>query len=1137
MFARCFAKALLPLFLGVSLSFAQQITGSVTGNVADPAGAVVGAAELRLTNTGTGAVATSASDESGDFKFLLLPPGTYSLQVTKPGFKSFVRDGIVVEVERSVAIPITLQMGQVTETVEVQAATPLLDPNTSSLGTVMETKKVEDLPLNGRNPIGLANLIPTVRGIGYFGGQVLSSWRLAAVSIGGGQPLSNGFLVDGIANDKMVDSGPMTFLTVDQTEEFKVQTNGMSAEFGRTSGGVISMISKSGTNNFHGSLFEFLRNDKLNANDFFANRAGRPITPDKVNQFGGTVGGPILRNRLFFFANYEGYRERSSGLETINSPTTLQRAGDFSKTTTSSGQLITIYDPLTTRPDPSNPGKFVRDAFPGNIIPSSRINSIASNILKYYPNPNLPGNAANLFLTSPTPINKDYGSGRLDYILSATQRISGRYTVDDLDWQFANYFNNIADVDGRKILIPRKSAFVGYTNSLSPTLLFDARIGFNHQIEQYNTPSQGFDFTQLGLPSQLLQQSQAAPGAKQGIFPRLTVTDLTTFGGTNAAANHTNTGSISPTLTKILGAQTLKFGYEYRLYQRNEFTLNTPIGAYTFNRLFTQGPNPDVSSATSGYSVASLLLGYPASATAGINTASAITLKYNAGFVQDDWKVRRRLTLNLGLRWDKDGSPTERHNIYENFDPTLASPLKVPGLSLKGGVSYVGINGRDRGFVASSNTNFQPRFGFAYQLNDKTVLRGGYGISFVPTTQGAYTGSQLGFSSVTPMVTSNDGGHTPADTLSNPYPNGLIAPTGTSLGALTGVGTGLTGQLFNVNRGYSEQWNFTWQYQPFQNWLFEVAYVGNRGVHLFMQSQNIDMTAENNLALGAGLGQLVNNPFYGTITSGPLAAKQITLQQALLPYPQYTSVINPISYLGASSYHALTVKVEKRFSGGFSILGAYSKTKLLDLGDNLTQVRPGAITGTTVQDWNNLSAEWSKSLYDVPQRLVITTLWEIPFGKTGSTLYRWVAGGWQLNAISTIQSGLSIPLSATIQGGGNRPNVVAGVSDKASQQSLTSWFNTAAFTAPAPYTYGNVGRTLPDVLTDGLFNLDFSLFKNFQFLERYKLQFRAEAFNITNTPTFDAPGGVYGTPTFGVVTATAFFPKPRVIQFGLKFEF
>src|SRR4051794_33432392 len=749
---RGFAVFTIVLFLLMPYARAQQVMGSVTGTVTDPAGAAVDGAMGKLTNVGTGAVQSATTDHEGNFRFLLLPPGLYSLNVTASGFKSVIRDGLVVELDRSLAVPISMQMGQVSETVEVSGESPLLEPNSASLGTVMQTRQVEELPLNGRNPMGLANLIPTVKGIGYFGGQVLSSWRLAAVTIGGGEPLTNGFLVDGIANDKMVDSGPMIFLTIDATEELKVQTNGMSAEFGRTGGGVISMITKSGTNAFHGSLFEFLKNNKLNANDFFANRAGKPVAPYKVNQFGGTIGGPIVRNKLFFFFNYEGYRERSSSIETITSPTTAQRNGDFSGLTTSSGALIQIYDPNTTRPDPNNPGRFIRDPFPGNIIPPNRINQVGANILKYYPAPNLPGLGANLFLQSPVPINKDAETIRIDYNLSPTRRIAGRYMEDRLDWGFANFFNNIADVDGRAIKIPRYGAYLSYTDSLSPSLLLDARVGFGHQVEGYNTPSQGFDITQLGFPASLLQQSQNAAGAKQGVFPRLSVSDLTTFGGTNASANHTNTASASGSVTKIYGQQTWKFGYEFRLYQRNDFGINYPIGNYSFNRQFTQGPNPDVASATSGYSVASLLLGVPASASAGISAADTVTLKYNALFFQDDWKVNRKLTLNLGVRWDKDGSPTDRYNIFANFDPGIASPLKVPGLNLNGGLVYPGVSGRSRSLIASSNKDFQPRLGLAYQINDKTVIRTAYGITFVPSTQGIYSGSALGFSSLTSMV-------------------------------------------------------------------------------------------------------------------------------------------------------------------------------------------------------------------------------------------------------------------------------------------------------------------------------------------------------------------------------------------------
>ncbi|MGH9666285.1 MAG: carboxypeptidase regulatory-like domain-containing protein, partial [Bryobacteraceae bacterium] len=325
-----------------------MITGSVTGTVRDSSGAVVTQAKLQLVNSGTGIVHSAASDASGDFRFLLLPVGTYSLKASATGFKTFLRDGIIVEADRSLGVPVTLDVGAVTETVEVQAGTPLLDPNTSSMGTVMDQKKVQDLPLNGRNPMGLANLIPTVRGIGGFGGLATSTWGMSAVAIAGGSVLGNAYLVDGVANDKMIDGGASTQLPVEATEEFKVQTNNMSAEFGRTSGGIISVISKSGTNQFHGSLFEYLRNSSVAANEFFANKSGVARLPLNLNQFGGAVGGPIKKDRLFFFVDYEGVRQRQTLDETITSPTVPQRAGDFSNTRAANGSLITIYDPLTT---------------------------------------------------------------------------------------------------------------------------------------------------------------------------------------------------------------------------------------------------------------------------------------------------------------------------------------------------------------------------------------------------------------------------------------------------------------------------------------------------------------------------------------------------------------------------------------------------------------------------------------------------------------------------------------------------------------------------------------------------------------------------------------------------------------------
>jgi len=1130
-------KLIFAALLCALSAFSQQVTGTVTGTVTDTSGAAIAGVEVRISNTQTGLSRSAKSEEDGGFRFLLLQPGIYSLDATQAGFKAVRRDGIVVEADRSLAVPLRLEVGAVTEVVEVTAGAPLLEPNTSALGTVMDSRKVGELPLNGRNPLGLANLIPTVRGIGFFGGQVLSSHRLAAISIGGGPPLGNGFLVDGIASEKITVAGTQTFLSIDSTQEFKVLTNAMSAEFGRTAGGIVSLVSKSGTNEFHGNLFEFLRNDNLNANDFFANRAGRAVAPLAYNQFGGTLGGPVKKNKIFFFSNYEAFFERRTTQSLITTPTAQQRTGDFSDTRTANGALIAIFDPFTTRANPA--GGFIRDAFPGNIIPANRIDTVGRNAITYFPPANLPGaantRAQNAFLQGPGPIDRHAITAKGDWNISANRRISGRYTWDDLKWKFASVWNTPAEPDGRYVLIPRNSASVNYNETFTPTLLLEARTGFNRENENFFTPSEGFDITTLGMPAAFKQQTYIGRGADTGRFPTLNVGDAANTGGIASRGGPSHTTLSSAAITKISGTHTIKTGYEHRFYAVNDYGREFSVGTYTFNRGFTQGPNPVQAGANAGFGVASLLLGTPASGSVRLQTDGTASVKYHAAFVQDDWKISRRLTLNIGLRWELEAPPTDRYNVLSTFDPYVASPLKVPGLDLRGGLTYPGVAGASRYQRELNWNDFGPRFGFAYQAAQKTVIRGGYGIMYVPISVSL---ARTGYLNDTPMVTSLDGGLTPADRMSNPFPAGPTPPSGSKNGLLTGVGTSISGQLKDAQRGYTEQWNFTVQHEPWNNWLFEAAWVGNHGVRLFADSRNLNQISEANFnTYGANLVQSVPNPFRGIITSGPLSAATITRQQSLLPFPQFTGVTGGYSFLNNSIYHALAIKVEKRMSNGLSFLLAYTGAKLIDDGANSGQVRPGAAISTTVQNWSNLRAERSKSIQDIPQRMVFSALWEMPFGRTGSAFVKHTIGGWQLNAIQTIESGTPIALAATVAGGGNRPNVVPGVQAKLDNPTIDRWFNTDAFSNPAGYTYGNVSRTLPNIHTDSLYNIDVSLFKNFAIRENVKLQFRAEAFNFTNTPTFGEPGRAINTATFGVVTAQAFNPKPREVQLALRLMF
>jgi len=1135
----------LTLLLVAACGYAQQITGAITGSVFDSSGAAVAGASVKLTNTGTALARTTATDQSGNFQFLLLQPGTYVIEGTNPGFKTFRRDGIIVEADRSLAVPITLELGQTSETVEVVGGTPLLEPNTSELGTTVDSQKVMELPLNSRNPMGLANLIPTVKGVGYFGNQILTSWRIGSINIGGGQALTSAFLLDGVANDKMGDaSGANTFLTTDSTGEFKIITNNMSAVYGRTTGGVISVISKSGTNSYHGSAFDYLQNTAFNANSFFSNKAGTPLAPVHQNQFGAAVGGRIIRDRLFFFANYEGFIQHLSNTQIITSPTAAQRTGDFSTTTAANGQVITIYDPRTTVT--SSSGASVRLPFDGNIIPRSLISQFAKQFFSWYPLPNLPGQNSNLFQVGQTPTTRHTGGIKIDYLLSASQRMAFRYTGDALDESVPNggFFQNPLENDKKTIFVPRHSGLVSYTVTLSPSLVLDVRSSINRDYDQatpwsFVAPYSGQNILGLlGFPQSFI--NQLPPNDRQ--FPDVTISGLGgSIGGYGSAIGNRAAyewGDVV-SLTKIWRGHSLNFGYQYTLYRGNPYDATPPI--FAFNAGFTQGPNPTVSSATAGLGLASLELGYPASGSFTYQASHEYQELNHALYIQDDWKVNHKLTLNLGLRWEYEGPFTDRNNVLTNFDPTAKTT--VNGVVLNGGTIFPGVNGVPRGVVDTIYNHYALRFGYAYQVANKLVARGGYGIFWVPE-RGVLEPAATGFSQQTNMVASLDNGLKPYNTIGDPYPQGLGQPTGSSAGLLTNLGNNIAGQQRNVRQGYAQQWNFTLQYSPWNNWLVEAAYLGNKGTHLESYTNTLNQLNPSYISLGNALNTQVPNPYNGIIATGQLATPTITRQQSLLPYPQYTSVSGGYFYPGVSFYNAFTLKVEKRFSQGVSILLSYANSKLLDAAAATSTVTGGNSSTGILNIYNLLEGEYSKAAQDIPQRLVITGLWAEPFFKSGPLWQSLILGGWNFSEITTFQSGQTLSLSAsgnvvTAQGNttSNRPNVVPGVSDQVANPSLAQWFNTAAFTQPAPFTFGNASRTIPNVMGPRLINTDFALYKDFRIREKYIVDLRGEAFNLWNRPDFGNPNLVVGTPTFGTITSLLVNPLPRNIQLSMRVTF
>ncbi|WP_321475055.1 TonB-dependent receptor domain-containing protein [uncultured Paludibaculum sp.] len=1124
------------VLLGLLSSLAVVLhaqTAQITGRVSDSTGAVIVGAKVAVSNTETGVSREIQSNEDGYYTAPLLARGQYSIHVIQAGFKELIRNGLTLDEGQTMRLDFTLDVGAVSEKIEVSGAAPLLETERPTVSTVIPSQKILDMPTVGRNPLQFALLVPGVRAVGSFGDLPVSAYGGGRASIAGGAVSANNYMVDGIASENFTSGSLQTPLSVDATEEFRLIVRNPSAEYGRTGGGIINLISRAGTNDFHGSLYEFHRNKVLRANDFFSNRAGRARSPLVFNQWGGTVGGPIKKDKTFFFFNYEQFKQRTLATATRTVPTDLQRLGDFSQTLTSAGAVVQIYDPYSTRTDPANPANRLRDQFPGNRIPGSRVSATAQAVSAFYPKANTTGvfntNANNFFGQASSPIDKDIYGLRLDHYLNSTRRIAGRYTWDKTTQGVPNFYDNVAEIQTSDLPLQRHSAFISFSDAFGSNLLFDARAGLNFYLPNRVTRSFGFDVTTIGMASRLNGLMQIPS------FPRFDMSDMTSIGADQGdqLVQSNKAFSYLGSLTWIRGTHTWKFGSENRVYQLNN-TQGAAGMSFSFSRGFTQGPNPNTSGAASGFGFASYMLGTPGSGTVSFNAPTTETVKNYALYAQDDWKVTPTLTLNLGLRWEYEGGITDRFGAISNFDPAVKSSIN--GLTLTGGLAFPGVNGLDRGHRDAEYSNLQPRFGFAWQVIPKTVIRGGYSISYLPTS-GIYTGlDRTGFSLGTPLVSSVDGGFTPNETLANPFPDGKLAPIGSSQGALSLLGQSVSGNLRKLARGYSQQWGLSAQREFRGSWLVEAGYMGNRGVRL-PGRRTFDYLPQQYRALGTQLQQLVDNPYYGTIASNlSLGQKQVTLATLLDTYPQFSGA-GGYATMADSIYHAATLRVEKRFSQGLSLLTAYTFSKLIDNnqggGGNSSFVESG---DEGVRNWDNLAAERAVSSNDLPQRLVISGSYELPFGKTGPAVLKQIVGGWQFNAITTFQSGNVISVSQNSTSfGSSKPNVAGDPS--LSNPTIDMWLNKAAFVDSPAFTFGNVARNLPRTRTDGWNNIDLSLLKGFTVRERYKFQFRAEAFNFTNTPTFGNPGTNIDAGSFGSITSVAAGTAPRTIQLGLKLYF
>ncbi|WP_051669525.1 carboxypeptidase-like regulatory domain-containing protein [Bryobacter aggregatus] len=1137
-------KFLTAFLILSTLAFGQSFQGSLRGRVTDPNAAPVGSVKITLLDEATSLPRTTLTNDQGEYVFSAVNPAVYSLIAESAGFKRTERRGIQVATQAALSIDLRLDIGQISEQITVSAETPALEASDASTGQVIDTQKITDLPILGRNPFYMGKLAQTV----VFAGnprfaRMQDQNGNAQVSIAGGPLRTNNYLVDGIS---IADSTNRAVIipSPEAVQELKLQASTYDGEVGRTGGGTFNTLLKSGSNDLHGSAVGHIRQTEWQANGFFANRAGQAISDQPFRDWAGSLGGPVRiprlydgRNRTFFFAATEAYRQRDGSTTQLAVPTALERRGDFSQSFNRNGTLQTIYDPLTTTADGT------RTAFPNNTIPSNRISPIAAALVSYYPLPNAATTpyhgANNLTITGSYPNRGNQFIGKADHQFASWLRVSASYIYQrTFETSAPNLFGNAGSPSqgyccDRKINATQANA----TLTPTPTTVIALRWGFNRFYSRSTQASQGFDLAQLGLPSSLVGVTT------NPAFPSITMGEVSSFGGGGASQDVFYSRTFSITASKFLGKHSIKSGFERRLIG-DAGTPTAGPSSFGFSDVFTR-PNPRATTTGQGSSLATLFLGNPVSGSMNVVTNFDNSLRYYGGFLHDDYRVSPKLTLNFGLRFEHESGIEDRNNrLLVGFDTQAANPL---GLNLKGIVQYAGVGSNPTQTFHPKAVKLSPRFGFAYSLNPKTILRGGYGIFWAPTF---FTfQNAIGYSQTTNIVASTDGNFTPAASLANPYPSGILQPSGNSLGGLSGIGQPLTiTDPQTRSAGYVQQTSFEVQRQLPAGFVVTAGLLGSRSLGLLRSGQNINQLDPSQFSLGsAALSASVANPFYNNGGVGTIGTATVQRNQLLRPFPQFTSVTLNSSGNAASRYYSYYFRGERRFAKGLSILASYSHSRSTD---DLTAVNlAGTNQIATVagpQNAYNLAAERSLSTQDVPHRFSTAVTYELPFGAGrrylhGHKLADLAIGGWSINAVSVLQSGFPLAITqpnnnSVIGATYQRPNAtgVSAATNGSTSERIDGWLNPAAFSQAAVLSFGNTGRFL-NVRGPGTKNLDLSIFKTFSIHERIRAQFRAEALNATNTPIFGNPNTTFTNSQFGVITAQV--NNPRLLQLGVRVSF
>lgn len=1160
-FSRALKGAALLLCVSLAYSFvaAQSPQGTITGTITDAQGARVPNAAVAALHIETNQKYTAVSSADGVFAIPSLPIGNYELTVTVTGFATYKQTGITLEVGQRLRADAILQVGEVTNTVEVTSEISRVQTESSSLGTVIERKRIENLPLNGRHVFNLVKLIPGVqpRSKGADGFAEVDNQTFSQISFNGGSVYSNQVFLDGGSNTVPVHNEISVVPMVDSVEEFKVQTNSLAAEYGQTSGGVISVVTRSGTNQYHGSLYEFFRNDALDArNAFLTTRdpiTGRIKPVLRYNQYGGTFGGPLPtprfgeggpavssgKDRTFFFAGYERWNFRTANINRATVPTALERSGDFSNTRDGNGRLLTIYDPATTRPNPNGSG-FVRDPFPGNIVPRNRMDALSLRLLQYLPLPNVAPNnqftnANNYLSLVGFPIDQGQLSLRIDHNFSDKDKIFGRYTRTRNTRMNRAWGNGIADTDARDDQRDNHNMIVSQTHVFTSSLINEFRANGTRQYLVFQHPS--FDQNwpgQLGFPAIFPQDA----------FPPINIDGVLPFGSGRGgfAGGHRrhHTVQVADSLTWTKGRHVFKFGTDQRWNQLNFVNRLNPSGNFSFGGALTNNPQAP---AGTGFGFATYLLGAVSGGSQSVRPFFSFHTWSNGSYIQDDFKLTRRFTLNIGLRYDLASGPIERWNRSSNFDPFVTNPqTNTPGALLYAGVT------KPREFVLQPRANFGPRFGFAWDVrgDGKTAVRAGYGLIFSAIESGDTAGdtsNSLGFSIDNPFVAVG-GAPIPAFQFSV-GPATLPKPLGVAGGPSAFRGQNVRFQELNPPTPYVQQWNLTLQHELPGKIAVQATYAGNRGVHLFGGNYDLNQLDPKHFALGLALQDQVPNPYFGQITTGALSGRTISRSQSLRPFPDYLSIGLLANHGASSIYHSLQMTGERRFSNGLSMLVSYTKAKLIS--DSFSIAGGGGGAGDFRIGRLNRRQDRAIDESDVSQRLVVSAVYELPFGKGKRFLQQGFGnhalGGWQANAIVTWQTGTPLVVrGANNFTGINWPDMVCDPTLSASERTANRWFKTECFRNPANFVIGNVPRTLPRTRGPGYDDVSLSVFRNLKITEQVNLEFRGEAFNAFNRVIFNDPNtsftpnpaGTNTNPNFGRVLSSL---PARRIQFGLRLTF